>query len=89
MADSIDLIEPEGFIPNDLRSPNITFRPRRARRDNIKAVAVNQNASKRAATESVDSIGAKKSMRLNNEFNSSHRLSMRLDNGKGPTRVSS
>ena len=28
-------------------------------------------------------------MRLSNEFNPSHRLSMRLDDGKGPSRVSS
>ena len=29
MSDSIDLFEPEGFIPNDLRPPNVTFKPRK------------------------------------------------------------
>ena len=82
-------MEPEGFIPNDLRPPNNTFRTRGAKRINIKAVAVYRNAKKRVATESVDNTSAKKSMRLRSEFNPTHRLSMRLDDGKGPSRVSS
>ena len=89
MSDSIDSSEPEKFIPNDLRPPYINFRPRRARCINKKAVAVYQNANKRIATESVDKIIAKKSMRLSSEFNTSNRLSMRLDYRKGPSRVSS
>ena len=87
MSNSIDFFEPEGFIPKDLRPPNINLKPRRARRNNKKAVAVFQNANKRVATESVDNMTAKKSMRLSNEFNPSHRLSMRLNDGKGPSRV--
>ena len=87
--DSIDLFEPEDFISNDLRPPNMTFRPRRARRKNKKAVAVYQNANKLVATESVDNISAKKSMRIANEFNPSYRLSMRRDDQKGRSGVSS
>ena len=89
MSDSLELFEPEGFIPSDLRPPNITFKPRKARRINKKAVAIYQNANKRVATEPIDNISAKKSMRLGNDFNPSHRLSMRLDDGQGPSRVSS
>ena len=87
MSDLIDLFEPEGFIRNDLRPPNITFSLRKARSINKKAVAVYQIAKKRVATESEDNVSAKKSMRLSNQFNPSHRLSMRLDDGKGPSRV--
>ena len=87
MSDSIELFEPEGFIPNDLRPPNITFKPRKARRINKKAVAIYQNANKRVVAESIDNISAKKSMRLGNDCNSSHRMSMRLDDGQGPSRV--
>ena len=89
MSDSIELFEPEGFIPNDLRPPNVTFKPRKARRINKKAVAIYQNANKRVATESVENLSAKKSMRLGNDPKPSHRLSMRLDDGQGPSRVSS
>ena len=87
MSDSIELFEPEGFIPNDLRPPNVTFKPRKARRINKKAVEIYQSSNKRVATESVENVSAKKSMRLGNDFNSSHRLSMRLDDGQGPSRV--
>ena len=89
MSDSIELFEPEGFIPSDLRPPNVTFKPRKARRINKKAVAFYQNANKRVATESMENISAKKSMRLGNDPKPSHRLSMRLDDGQGPSRVSS
>ena len=89
MSDSIELFEPEGFIPNDLRPPNVTFKPRKARRINKKAVAIYQNANKRVATEPIENISAKKSMRLGNDPKPSHRLSMRLDDGQGPSRVSS
>ena len=89
MFDSIDLFEPEGFTPNNVRPPNITFRPRETGRNNKKGVAVYQNANKRIATESVNNVGAKKSMRLSNDFNPSRRSSMRLDDGKGPSRLSS
>ena len=88
MSDSIDLLEPEGFIPNDLRPPNIIFKPRKARRINKKAVSVYQNAKKCVATESVDHNSAKKSERLGNELSPSHRFSMGLDDGKGPFCVS-
>ena len=89
MSDSIDLFEPEGFIPNDLRSPNVTFKPRKARRINKKAVEVYKNAHKRTTAKSVENVVTNKSMRLSNDFNPSHRLSMRLDGGQGPSRVSS
>ena len=82
MSDFIELFEPKGFIPNDLRPPNITFKPRKARRINKKAVAKYQSSNKRLATESVENVSAKKSMRLGNDFNPSHRLSMRLDDGQ-------
>ena len=87
MSDSLELFEPEGFIPNDLRPPNITFKPRKARRINKKAVAIYQSSNKRLATESVENVSAKKSMRLGNDFNPSHRLSKRLNDGQGPSRV--
>ena len=89
MSDAIDLFEPEGFIPSDLRPPHITFKPRKTRRINKKAVPAYQHSNKRVATESVEHINAKKSKRLGNEFNPSHRSSMRLDDGQGPSRVSS
>ena len=79
MSDSIELFEPEGFIPNDLRPPNVTFKPRKARGINKTAVAVYQISNKRVATESVENVSAKMSMILSNDFNPSHRLSMRLD----------
>ena len=87
MSDSIELFEPEGFIPNDLRPPNVTFKPRKARRIKKKVVAINQTSNKRVATESVENVSAKKSMRHGNDFYPSHRLSMRLDDGQGPSRV--
>ena len=87
MSDSIELLEPEGFIPSDLRPPNVTFKPRKARRINKKAVSIYQNANKRVATESIENISAKKSTRLGNYPKPSHRLSMRLDDGQGPSRV--
>ena len=43
---------------------------------------------KRFVPETVENVNAIKSMRLSNGFNPSHRLSMRLDDGKGPSRVS-
>ena len=89
MSDSIDLLEPKGFIPNDLRPPNIIFRLERAKRIIKKAVAVYQNANGRVATESTDNISAGKSMRLSNEFNPSHRLSTRLVDAKRPSPVPS
>ena len=87
MSDALELFEPEGFIPSDLRPPNITFKPRKTRRINKKAVAIYQNANKRVATEPVEHVSAKKSMRLGNDYSSSHRMSMRLDDGQGPSRV--
>ena len=87
MSDSFELIEPEGFIPSDLRPPNVTFKPRKARQINKKAVAIYQSSNKRVATESVENVSAKKSMRLGKDFKPSHRLSMRLDDGQGSSRV--
>ena len=87
MSDSIELFEPEGFIPSDLRPPNVTFKPRKARRINKKAVSFYQSANKRVATESIENISTKKSMRLGNDPKPSHRLSMGLDDGQGPSRV--
>ena len=87
MSDSIELFEPEGFIPSNLRPPNVTFKPRKAKRIIKKAVAIYQSSNKRVATESVENVSAKKSMRLGNDPKPSHRLSMRLDDGQGPSRV--
>ena len=84
MSDSIEFFEPEGFIPSDLRLPNVTFKSRKARRINKKAVAIYRSSNKRVATESVENVSAKKSMRFGNDFNPSHRLSMRIDVGQGP-----
>ena len=42
MSESIDLFEPEGFIPNVLRPPNVTFKPRKARRINKTAIERSQ-----------------------------------------------
>ena len=87
MSDSIELFEPEGFIPNDLRPPKVTFKPKKARRINKEAVAIYQSSNKRVAAESVENVSVKKLMRLGNDFNPCHRLSMRLDDGQGPSRV--
>ena len=87
MSDSIELLELEGFIPSNLRPPNVTSKPRKARRINKKAVAIYQSSNKRVATESVENVSAKKTMRLGNDFKPSHRLSRRLDDGQGPSRV--
>ena len=87
MSDSVELFVPEGFIPSDLRPPNVTLKPRKARQINRKAVATYQSSNKRVATESVENVSAKKSMRLGIDFNPSHRLSMRLDDGQGHSRV--
>ena len=89
MSDSIVLSEPEGFFPSDLRPLNVTFKPKTARRINKKPVAIYQSSNTRFATESVENVCAKKSMRLGNDFNPSHRLSMRLDDRQGPSHVSS
>ena len=88
MSDSIDLFGPEAFIPNDLRHLKIAFKPWKSRRNNEKGVSVFQIANKRVATESVDYTSANKLLRLSNEYNISHRLSKRLDDGKRPSRVS-
>ena len=87
MSDSLELFEPEGFIPSDLRPPNVTFKPRKAKRINKKGVAIYQSSNKRVATESVENVSAKKLMRLGNDPKPYHRLSMRLDDGQGPSRV--
>ena len=87
MSDSIELFEPQGFISSDLRPPNVTFKPKKARKVNKKSVAIYQNSNIRVATESVENVSAKKSMRLGNNFNPSHRLSMRLVDRQGPSRV--
>ena len=87
MSDSIELFEPEGFIPSALRPPNVTFKPKKARTINKKAVAIYQSSNNRVATESVENVSAKKSMTLGNDFKPPHRLSMRLDGGQGPSRV--
>ena len=59
MSDSIDLFEPEGFIPNDLRPHIITLKSTKTTRSNKKAIYVYQNANKRVATEPVDHKNAK------------------------------
>ena len=87
MSESIEIFEPEGFIPIDLKPPNISFKPRKAKRINKKAVAIYQSSNKRLTSESVENVSAKKSIKLGNDFNPSHSLSMRLDDGHGPSRV--
>ena len=87
MSDSIDFFEPDAFIPSVFRPPNVTFKPRKARRINKKAVALYPISNKRVATESVENVSAEKSMRLGNDFKPSHRLSMRLDDGQVPSHV--
>ena len=67
-----------------LTSPSSPERPEEKIK---KAVAIYQNSNKRFATESVEDVSAKKSMRFGNDCNSSHRMSMRLDDGQGPSRV--
>ena len=88
MSDSIDLFEPEGFIVRDLRRPHVTIRPRKARRINRKAIAIYRNSDERVATESVEDTVVIESRRLDNNVDPSHRLSMRLDDRKGPSPVS-
>ena len=87
MPDSIDLFEPEGSIANDLGPPNVTFKSRKTRRLNKKAVEVCKDAHKRTAAGSIENIVTNKSMRLSNDFNPSHCFSKRLDDGQGPSRV--
>ena len=89
MSDSLDLFQPDGFIPNELRPPNVTFKPRKAGRIIKKAVAVYQSANIRFATGSVENVSGNKTLGLSNNFNPSHCLSMRLDDGIGSSRVSS
>ena len=82
-------MNPKFFFSIDLRTPNVTFKPRKTGRLNEKAVAVYQNADKGFATESEEKVSANKSMRFSNDTDPSHRLSMRLDNRKGYSCVSS
>ena len=89
MSDSFDLFEPQVLIPNDLRSPNVTLRPKKERRPYKKAVTVYQNANKHFATESVENVRANKYIRHSNGSDTSHGLSMRLDDEKGPSHASS
>ena len=89
MSDSIELFKPEGFTPSDLRPPNVTFKLRNTRGINKEAAEIYRNAHKRTAAGSVQNVVTNKSMRLSNDFNHSHRLSMRLDDGQGPSPVSS
>ena len=62
-------------LPSDAEKP----------KESIKAAVVNQNANKRFATESVENISGNKPMRLRNDVDHSHRLSVKLDDGKGPS----
>ena len=89
MSESIDLSEPERFIPSDLRPLNVTFESRKSRRKNNKAVGMYKNAHKPTAAGSVENVVTNKSIRVSNDFKRAHGLSMRLDIGKGPPRVSS
>ena len=66
-----------------MRPLEVTFQPKKARRINKKAVAVNQSVNRPFATESVENVSANQSMRLSEDFHPSHCLSMRLDGGKG------
>ena len=56
---------------------------------NKKSVEIYRNAHKRTAAGSVENVVTKKSMRLSDDFNPSHRLSMRLGDGQGQSHVSS
>ena len=66
----------------------LSFKPRKAKRINKKAVAVFQTTIKNFSTESVESLSANKSIRLSNHYNFSQRLSMRQGVGKRPSRLS-
>ena len=83
MSESIEVLEPVGVISNDLRPPNVTIRPRKAKKYSKKiVVAIYQNSSEKVATKSVENSTAKKSMRLNNNIEPCHRLSNKLDDRK-------
>ena len=82
MSDSTDLFEPEGFIPNDLRPHSVSFKSRKARQINKKAVKIHRNAHKRTLAGTVENVVTNKSMRFSNDFNPSPRFSMRLVDGQ-------
>ena len=88
-SDSIDLFEPEGFIPSNMKPPNVTFKSRKAHQKNKTAVEIYKNAHKWTAAGSLQNAVTNNSMTLTNNFNLFDRLSMGLDDGKGPWRVSS
>ena len=71
-----------------MRPPNVVVKLREVRTFNKKVVAVYQSSKKSFATETKENVRANKSMRFCNAFNPSHCLSMRLDDGEGPSRAS-
>ena len=67
-----------------MRHPDDTFEPEKPDEVTKKTVEIHKNAQKGSAG-SVENLVANKSMRLSNDFNPSHLLSRRLDDGKGPS----
>ena len=91
MSDAIDLFEPEGFIPNDLRPPNVNFRSRKTKRVKPCFPKPFRQANKRIASEAPEPNWPEKTSKLENNMNlDPNRLSKRLGDGKvkGPSRVS-
>ena len=91
MSDAIDLFEPEGFIPNDLRPPNVNFRSRKTKRVKPCFPKPFRQANKRIASEAPEPNWPKKTSKLENDMNlDTNRLSKRLGDGKvkGPSCVS-
>ena len=91
MSHAINLFEPEGFIPNDLRPPNVNFRSRKTKRVKPCFPKPFRQANKRIASEAPEPNWPKKTSKLENDMNlDPNRLSKRLGDGKikGPSCVS-
>ena len=67
----------------------LPLNPEKPDEDTKGAVEIYENAHKRTAARSVENVVTNKSMRPSNDFNLTYRLSMRLDDGRGPSLVSS
>ena len=92
MSVAFDMFEPESFIPNDLRPPNVNFRSRKTKW-RVKPCFPKpfRPANKRIAYEAPQPNWPKKTSKLENSMSlDPNRLSKRLGNGKGkgPSRVS-
>ena len=91
MSDAIDLFEPEGFIPDDLRPSNVTFRSRKTKRVKPCFQKHHNQANKRLASTDPEPNWPRKATKFENNVNfDPNRLSKRLGDGKikGPSCVS-